>query len=100
MRSLHFTAILLAIGLETAPALAQQTSPGSGQDHSAMSGMKGTDKGAGMSGMTMEQQMAHCAEMREQMKRGKPMSAEMQKMMKACDDMDLQMQMPSATKDR
>jgi hypothetical protein len=65
-----------------------------------MGGASHMGKGSSMSGMTMAQQMAHCSEMREQMKQGKAMSADMQKMMKECDDMDRQMQIPSATKDR
>jgi hypothetical protein len=65
-----------------------------------MSGMKHMKKGADMSGMTMDQQMAYCADMRVQMKQGKSMTPEMERRMKACDDMDKQMPMPAATKSR
>jgi hypothetical protein len=99
-------AIFAAINLAAAvPAPAQQSTPAPSagtQDHGSMQGMSGMKgkKGSDMSGMTMDQQMAHCAEMREQMKQGKPMSSDMQQMMKQCDDMDRQMQMPAGTKSR
>jgi hypothetical protein len=51
-------------------------------------------------GADMQKMMAHCAEMREQMKQGKRMSGDMQGMMKQCDQMDSQMAMPNATKSR
>jgi hypothetical protein len=56
--------------------------------------------GSGMSGGDMQTMMAHCAEMREQMKQGKPMSADMNGMMQQCDQMDSRMPMPNATKSR
>jgi len=82
------------------PAFAQNQGSSSSQGRQNVGGMKDMKKGSEMSGMSMDQQMAHCAEMRAQMKQGKPMSADMQQMMKQCDGMDRQMQMPSATKSR
>jgi hypothetical protein len=84
------------------PAFAQSQGSSSPQATQTMGGMKDMKKGSDMSGMSMDQQMAHCAEMRAQMKQGKPMSADMQKMLKECDDMDRQMHMPmpGATKSR
>ena len=80
-------------------AFAQNQTPPS-PPASSTTTMKDMGKGSGMSGMNMQQMMAHCTEMREQVKEKKPISADMQKMLKECDDMDRQMQMPSKTKSR
>ncbi|MFC0387695.1 hypothetical protein [Muricoccus vinaceus] len=65
-----------------------------GMDHSNMPGMRGGSnaqgggmQGQNMSGMTMPQMMAHCAEMRQQMRVGASMSSDMQAMMAHCDQM-------------
>lgn len=59
-----------------------------GMDHSNMPGMSGSNmQGHNMSGMNMQQMMAHCAEMRQQMRAGASMSSDMQAMMAHCDQM-------------
>ena len=87
-----------------AAAQSQGSSPsaGSAKDQGGTSGMKNMGKGSDMSGMNMQQMMAHCDAMHAQMKQGKPLTADMQKMMKECDEMDRQMQapMPNGTKSR
>ena len=44
-------------------------------------------QGHSMSGMNPQQMMAHCAEMRQQMRAGASMSSDMQAMMAHCDQM-------------
>ena len=92
-----FLAITL---IATIPSLAEdQPSSVSKSAPSAKQGM-GDAKKPGTSAANMQQMMARCAEMREQMKQGKPMSADMHAMMQQCDQMDNQMGMPSGTKSR
>jgi hypothetical protein len=98
-----FKAVAVCLGVIiglAGSALAQSQGSSSSTGMQTMGGMKDMKKGSGMSGMSMDQQMAYCADMRGQMKQGKPMTPEMQQQMKACDDMDKQMKMPSATKSR
>jgi hypothetical protein len=73
-----------------------QSGPATMPGMSGMSGMPGHD----MSGMDMSSMMTHCAQMRQQMAQGQPMSPEMAQMMTHCDQMDRQMGMPSATRSR
>ena len=47
-------------------------------------------QGHNMSGMNMQQMMAHCAQMRQQMRPGAAMSPDMQAMMAHCDQMSQQ----------
>jgi hypothetical protein len=47
-----------------------------------------------MQNMDMNTMMAHCAQMRQQMRPGMAMSADMQQMMSECDAMDRSMGMP------
>ena len=54
-----------------------------GMDHSRMPGMQGGN----MSGMNMQQMMAHCAQMRAEARPGAPMTAEVQSMMAHCNQM-------------
>lgn len=78
-------ALTLAFGLA---ACAQQ--PAAPPAQPAAAGMQGHS----MSGMSMQQMMAHCAEMRQQMQSGATMSADMRAMMAHCDQMSGQ---PAAT---
>lgn len=64
----------------------------SGMDHSRMQGMSGMDH-ASMQGMDMNTMMAHCAQMRQQMRPGMAMSGDMRQMMGECDQMDRSMGM-------
>jgi len=59
----------------------------SGMDHSNMSGTSGMDH-SNMQGMDMSTMMAHCSQMRQQMRPGMAMSTDMQQMMSRCDQMD------------
>ncbi|MDJ0391628.1 hypothetical protein QMO56_26365 [Roseomonas sp. E05] len=45
---------------------------------------------SGMRGMNMEQMMAHCAEMRQQMQSGSPVNPHTEMMMAHCDQMNPQ----------
>lgn len=58
------------------------------------------DRPSGLSGLTMDQQMAKCAQLRQQVARDKIVQDESRKTLAACDAMDRQMQMPAATKAR
>lgn len=85
-KTLRRTGLALALGLGLA-ACAQQQSPPPAQQTGGMSGMQGHS----MSGMNMQQMMAHCAEMRQQTRPGAAMSPDMQAMMAHCNQMDQQM---------
>jgi hypothetical protein len=103
-------AACLAIALTITPAAFAQAqgssaSPGGTKDHGAMRNMGSSKDTApsnstGTTGENMKQTMAQCTEMREQMKQNKPMTPEMSRMMRDCDQMDRQMDMPSSTKSR
>ncbi len=62
-----------------------------GVDHANMSSMQGMD---------MNTMMAHCAQMRQQMRPGMAMSPDMQQMMTQCDQMDRSMGMTSPPRSR
>ena len=62
----------------------------SGMDHSNMAGTSGMDH-SNMQGMDMSTMMAHCSQMRQQMRPGMAMSPDMQQMMSQCDQMDRSM---------
>lgn len=100
------TVTFVAIALTMAPPLKAQDQGSSAPSTKGTQPAPSTKQGAGMQGMgnmsggDMQKMMAHCAEMREQMKQGKPMSSDMQSMMKQCDQMDKDMPMPNATKSR
>jgi hypothetical protein len=83
-RTLRRTGFALALGLSLA-ACAQPSSPQPAQRTGGMSGMG--SQGHSMSGMSMDQMMAHCAEMRQQMRQGANMTPDMQAMMTHCDQM-------------
>lgn len=75
----------------------------SGMSDSKMQGMGGA-QGNSRGDMNMQTMMKHCAQMKEDMKQGKPMGAGMQKMMSKCDQMESGMktdtQAPAATEGR
>lgn len=100
MVSIKTATAFLTASLILAGAASAQTASKDQHAPQTMSGMGEMKKGSDLSGLTMAQQMARCAEMREQMKANKPMSADMQQIMKQCDAMDRQMEMPSGTKSR
>lgn len=79
-RMLRGAGLALTLAL-TLAACAQQTTAPPAQP--AATGMQGHS----MSGMSMQQMMAHCAEMRQQMQSGAVMSADMRAMMAHCDQM-------------
>ncbi|WP_245704935.1 hypothetical protein [Belnapia rosea] len=92
---LRSTGLALALGLSLV-ACAQQQSPPPAQRTGGMSGMGSQGmaghnmsgmQGHDMRGMNMQQMMAHCAQMRQQMRTGATMSADMQAMMAHCDQM-------------
>lgn len=62
-----------------------------GMDHSNMPGMQGQS----MSGMNMQQMMAHCAQMRAEARPGAAMTPEMQSMMAHCNQMGSSSGMPA-----
>ncbi|TDH62092.1 hypothetical protein E2C06_12960 [Dankookia rubra] len=93
------TSLTLALGLSLAACAQQQSPPpaqqtggmsGTGMAGHSMSGMSGM-QGHDMRGMDMQQMMAHCAQMRQQMRQGASMNPDMQQMMAHCDQMDRQM---------
>ena len=89
------TALALLLG---AVPLALGQQQGGGSDMSNMPGMKGGKSGApshDMKGTDMDSMMKQCAQMRQQMKPGAAMSADMKKMMAECDEMDRSMNAPS-----
>ena len=73
---------------------AQSAAPMQGMDHSNMPGMAGMDH-SNMQGMDMNTMMAHCAQMRQDMKPGMAMSADMRQTMAQCDQMDRSMGVPA-----
>jgi len=79
-RTLRRTGLTLAPGLALA-ACAQQ--PGTAAPQASGQSTQGHD----MSGMSMQQMMAHWAEMRQQMQSGATMGPEMRAMMSRCDQM-------------
>lgn len=59
-----------------------------GMNHSNMPGMQGGNmQGGGMSGMSMQDMMKHCTQMRADARPGMTMSPDMQAMMAHCDQM-------------
>ena len=95
---IHVTRLAcFALALAPAPSVFAQDQPARTTQPAPASKPNPKDD---MSGMSMDQMMAHCAQMRADMKAGKPMSPEMHRMMQQCDQMDGQMEMPSGTKDR
>ncbi|MBR0644417.1 hypothetical protein [Plastoroseomonas hellenica] len=78
-RTLRRTGLALALGLALAACAQQSGAPPAPQ----AGGMQGHT----MSGMSMQQMMAHCAEMRQQTQSGATMSPDMRAMMAHCDQM-------------
>ena len=76
-------AALLAAGL-AACAPQQQSTPAA----AAPAPSAATAQGSGAAPMDHQAMMAHCAEMRQQMSRGVPVSADMQRMATYCQHMD------------
>jgi hypothetical protein len=62
-------------------------------DHSSMPGMTGMDR-SGAQGMDMNTMMAHCSQMRQQMRDHMTVSLDMTRMMSQCDQMDRSMGAP------
>ncbi len=80
-------AVVLAAGLAACtPQRHAGPAPTAGRT-TAPQGMQGHT----MAGMTMEQQMAHCAQMRRQVQQGVSQRSDMQQMIAHCDEMDRSM---------
>ena len=75
-----------------APASTLSGPANAGTAAAPMRGMSGMDHSS-MQGMDMNTMMAHCAQMRQQMRPGMAMSADMRQMMGECDQMDRSMSM-------
>lgn len=86
MRSILAVVTLVTMGL-AACAPQSQTSSALAPAQAPAQGMQGHS----MSGMNHQAMMAHCAEMRGQMRQGQRMSADMQQMMAECDRMNRSM---------
>ena len=86
--TLRRTVLTLALSLSLA-ACTQPPSPPPPPQTGGMSGIGG-HQGHDMSGMNLQQMMAHCAQMRQQMRPGAAMSPDMQAMMAQCDQMSQQ----------
>jgi hypothetical protein len=89
-------AVLLAVGMAACAPQQQGTSAAAPQQGAAgaqampaqgTSGMQGH----GMAGMDHQSFMAHCAQMRQQVRQGGRLSPDMQQMMAQCDQMDRSM---------
>jgi hypothetical protein len=92
LRKIPLITLATALVMATA-ACSEQRSP---SGISRTGGMQGHD----MSGMDMSSMATHCAQMRQQMAQGQPLSPDMRQMMAQCDQMDRQTNMPSGTRAR
>jgi len=77
-----------------APATSLSGPASAGQGAAPMPGMAGMDH-SNMQGMDMNTMMTHCAQMRQGMRPGMAMSADMRQMTAQCDQMDASMGMPA-----
>ena len=97
LRVLRRVGLTLTLGITLAACAQQSSSPPRPQQSGGMSGMGMQGHNMNMSGMNMQQMMAHCAQMRQQMRPGSTMAPDMQRMMAHCDQMHPQTGSASGT---